>query len=86
MSKLALLGPLLTAGAGVYSAIKGAKQAKQKAPEVQPLPEAPKPEDAAATAAEEAQKKARRIQATNLTRGSALVPDVNIQQKSLLGE
>jgi hypothetical protein len=87
MAKLAALAPIFTAGAGIFSAVKSIQQSSQKPPTPQPLPQAPKPEDAAAKAAEEVKKKQRRTAAaaTDITRGSALVPNINIQQKSLLG-
>lgn len=83
---MGFLAPIAMAVASVTSIIGSLKSAKkQDAPAPQPLPNAPKPEDAQAKAAEETRKRARRASITDQTRGSALVPETNVEQKSLLG-
>lgn len=71
--------------AGIASTVKSLTQKPAKAPKPEPLPKAPTAQDAAAKAQEEAKKRQRRMTQTDITKGSALVPNVNIANKSLLG-
>lgn len=84
---MAPLIPFITAvsGAlGIVSSIKGLT-AKKEAPKVQQLPKTPTLDDSAKKAEEETKKRRRMMQQTDITRGTALVPQLNVEQKSLLG-
>lgn len=89
---MAAVLPILTAVsaiAGTASAIQSIRKSKKSGEALvgarQKLPEKPTEEDAVKTAEEQAKKRRRQIQRTDLTRGQALVPDLNVEKKSLLG-
>lgn len=86
---MAFLVPAISAVAGVLgiaSAVKGLTQAKDKPPAPIAAPTAPTPQAAAIAAAEESKKRRRAMASkTDITRGAALVPEVNVERKSLLG-
>lgn len=93
MAFVAALAPILTAATaavGLYSGIKSLTTKQEKPPEPAKLPEAPKPGDAQAQAAQEMQKRRRASLLsggeTDLTKGAAVVPGMNVAKKSLLGQ
>ena len=69
---------------GIFSTVKGLKESNKK-PEAQALPKVPAEKDSTAKADEDAKKRRRAIQNTDITRGAALVPQLNVEQKSVLG-
>lgn len=94
MAFLAPIAAIFTAGAGIASAVSASRQAKkarsalsEAAPAATPA--VPKVEDAAVKAKADVKKRrqvlARTGGITNVTRGSAIVPEANIGRRSLLG-
>lgn len=81
MAFLAPLAGLAMAGMGIAQMIKG-----NKPPAPVAAPAAPKPIDAAAAATEAAKKRRLQMSKTDMTSGSALVPETNLGLKSLVGQ
>ena len=84
------LVPFISAAASIFGIVSGVKSMQaakkaQAAPAPVAAPAAPQPADAAAQAAEATKKRRQRMMSTDLTRGQALVPQVNVEQKSLIG-
>jgi len=69
---------------GIISSIKSLFS-KPKSPAVQQMPKAPTEADAQAKASDEEKKRRRMMSQTDATHGQALVPQLNVQSKSLLG-
>ena len=75
--------------AGAVSTISGMTKAKEKPPEIKPLPAAPTAEGAKTDAAAEIKKRRQALAnaggQTDITRGSAILNPDAVAKKSLLG-
>lgn len=73
--------------AGIVSTVRGITSSRRSdtPSKPEPLPQTLTEQDAREAADEEAKRRRRLIQNTDVTRGAALVPELNVQQKSLLG-
>lgn len=70
---------------GIFSTAKSLFSKEKKPAAPKPLPKTPTMDDAAMKADEETKKRQRRVQQTDLTRGGALVPELNVDKKVLIG-
>lgn len=81
---------LISTIGGAVSSISGLTKAKEKPPEVKPLPTAPTVEGAKTNAADEIQKRRRAMMnaggQTDITQGSAILNPAAVNKKSLLGQ
>lgn len=71
----------------IFGVISSAKSlfSKPKAPAVQPMPKTPTESDAQKAATEAEKKRRRMMSQTDVTHGQELVPQMNVEQKSLIG-